>query len=155
MALFFAIAVGKMVFGGLGYNPMNPALLGRAFLLASWPTHMTIFSDAPPVGGTVSGIDVFTSATPLNILKQSKDILANASEFPIEKVTHAHEAIGKLYDSIDTLFWGRVGGCLGETSAFLLLIGAAFLMYKRYIGWKIPFSYIGTVCIAQLDFWRD
>jgi len=65
---FFAIAVGKMVFGGLGYNPMNPALLGRAFLLASWPTHMTIFTDAIPKGGTVSGIDIMTGATPLNVL---------------------------------------------------------------------------------------
>ncbi len=64
---FFAIAVGKQVFGGLGYNPMNPALLGRAFLLASWPTHMTVFSSAPPRGATVSGIDIITQATPLHV----------------------------------------------------------------------------------------
>ena len=149
---FFAIAVGKQVFGGLGFNPMNPALLGRAFLLASWPTHMTVFTDAPPRGGTVSGIDVITTATPLNVLKQSQEVLAKASEYPVEKVTQAHQAISQLYDSIPKLFWGQVGGCIGETSAFLLLLGAVYLMYKRYIGWKIPFSYIGTVALLSWIF---
>ena len=148
----FAIIVGKQVFGGLGYNPMNPALLGRSFLLASWPTHMTVFSGAPPRGGTVSGIDIFTEATPLNVLRQSRDILGNAADYPIEKVTQAHEAVGKLYDSLDALFFGQIGGCIGETSAFLLLIGAAFLMTTRYIGWKIPFSYIGTVALLSWIF---
>ncbi|MBD3387202.1 RnfABCDGE type electron transport complex subunit D [candidate division KSB1 bacterium] len=149
---FFAIAVGKQVFGGLGFNPMNPALLGRAFLLASWPTHMTIFDKAIPRGGTVSGIDVITSATPLNVLKQSKDILANASDFPVEKVTQAHQALAQLYDASEKLFWGQIGGCIGETSVFLLLLGAAYLMYKRYIGWKIPFSYLGTVALLEWVF---
>lgn len=149
---FFAIIVGKQVFGGLGFNPMNPALLGRAFLLASWPTHMTIFDKAVPKGGTVSGIDTMTTATPLNVLKQSQEILANASQFPVDKVTQAHEAIGKLYDSFDKLFFGQIGGCIGETSVIALLIGAAYLMYKRYIGWKIPFSYIGTVALLSWIF---
>ena len=148
----FAIAVGKQVFGGLGYNPMNPALLGRAFLLASWPAHMLIFSGAPPRGGTVSGIDVVTGATPLNVFKQSRDIIAHSADYPVEKVTEAHQAISHLYDSFGKLFWGQVGGSLGETSVFLLLIGAVFLMYKRYIGWKIPFSYIGTVALLSWIF---
>ncbi len=149
---FFAIAVGKMVFGGLGYNPMNPALLGRAFLLASWPTHMTIFTDAVPRGGTVSGIDMMTSATPLNVLKTSQNILANPQEYTAQQAAQATEAIGKLYDSLDNLVVGRIGGCLGETSVILLLIGAAFLMYKRYIGWKIPFTYVGTVAFLSWMF---
>jgi electron transport complex protein RnfD len=149
---FFAIAVGKQVFGGLGYNPMNPALLGRAFLLASWPTHMLIFKGAPPKGGTVSGIDVITSATPLNVLKQCRDVLAHRIDFTQEKVADAEKVISQLYDSYGDLFWGRVGGCLGETSVFLLLIGAVFLLYKRYIGWKIPFSYIGTVALLTWVF---
>jgi electron transport complex protein RnfD len=148
----FAIAVGKQVFGGLGYNPMNPALLGRAFLLASWPTHMTLFNNSVPRDGTVSGIDVITQATPLNVLKQSKEVLANASDYPVEKVTEAHQAIAQLYDSIDTLFIGRIGGCIGETSGMLLLVGAVFLLYKRYIGWKIPFSYVGTVALLSWIF---
>jgi electron transport complex protein RnfD len=149
---FFAIVVGKQVFGGLGFNPMNPALLGRAFLLASWPTHMTIFTNAPPRGGTVSGIEGITSATPLNLFKEQQEVLAHASQYPIEKVTHAHQAVGQLYDSIDKLFWGQVGGCIGETSAFLLLIGAAFLLYKRYIGFEIPLGYIGTVAVLSWVF---
>ncbi len=149
---FFAIAVGKMVFGGLGYNPMNPALLGRAFLLASWPTHMTIFTDAIPKGGTVSGIDIMTGATPLNVLKTAQDILAHPQEYSTDQLTQAHDAIGKLYDSLGALFVGRVGGCIGETSVILLLIGAAYLMYKRYIGWKIPFSYMGTVALLTWVF---
>ncbi|MDZ7722957.1 MAG: RnfABCDGE type electron transport complex subunit D [candidate division KSB1 bacterium] len=149
---FFGIAVGKMVFGGLGYNPMNPALLGRAFLLASWPAKMTVFDKAVPQGGTVSGIDMMTSATPLNVYKSSHEILANSSQYSIEKVQQANEALGKLYDSIEGLFWGKIGGCIGETSAALLLLGAAFLMYKRYIGWKIPFFYIGTVAVLSWIF---
>ncbi len=148
----FAITAGKMVFGGLGFNPMNPALLGRAFLLASWPTHMTIFTDAVPKGGTVSGIDIMTGATPLNVLKTARDILAHPQEYNTQQLTQAHDAIGKLYDSLGALFMGRIGGCIGETSVFLLLIGAAYLMYKRYIGWKIPFSYIGTVALLTWIF---
>jgi electron transport complex protein RnfD len=149
---FFAIAVGKMVFGGLGYNPMNPALVGRAFLLASWPTHMTIFSGAIPRGGTVSGIDAITTATPLNVLKAAQDVLRHPQDFPGVRQVEASEAIGQLYDSIKDLFLGRIGGCIGETSVVLLLIGAAFLMYKRYIGWRIPFIYVGTVALLTWIF---
>ncbi len=147
----FAIAVGKFVFGGLGFNPMNPALLGRAFLLASWPTHMTNFNIIPR-NGTISGIDVITGATPLNVLKTCKGILQNSSLYPLERVNEAKQAWIELSGSVGNLFWGNVGGCLGETSVFLLLIGAAFLLYKRYIGWKIPFSYIGTVALLSWIF---
>jgi electron transport complex protein RnfD len=146
----FAIAIGKIPFGGLGYNPLNPALLGRAFLLASWPTRMTIFQ-TPPRGGTLSGIDLVTSATPLNVFKQQKDIIASFADDPAitEKVKTAQEAISQLYDSYGNLFWGKIGGCIGETSVVLLLIGAVYLIYKRYIGLRIPLSYIGTVAILS------
>ncbi len=151
----FAIGLGKQIFGGLGYNPMNPALLGRAFLLASWPTHMTIFK-TPPHGGTISGIDVETGATPLNLLKLSQDVLRqvkiNPAEVPAQKVAEATEHISKLYDAYGNLFWGKVGGCLGETSVFLLLLGAAFLLYKRYIDLRIPVGYIGTVALLTWMF---
>ncbi len=149
----FAIAIGKIPFGGLGYNPMNPALLGRAFLLASWPTHMTIFRTVPR-GGTLSGIDAITSATPLNVFKQQKDIIALLAEDPAmtEKVESARVTINQLYDSYGNLFWGRIGGCIGETSVFLLLIGVVYLIYKRYIGLRIPLSYIGTVAILTWIF---
>jgi electron transport complex protein RnfD len=149
----FAIAIGKIPFGGLGYNPLNPALLGRAFLLASWPTRMTIFQ-TPPRGGTLSGIDLITSATPLNVFKQQKDIIASFADDPAmtEKVKTAQEAISQLYDSYGNLFWGKIGGCIGETSVVLLLIGAVYLIYRRYIGLRIPLSYIGTVAILSWIF---
>ncbi|MCK5145925.1 RnfABCDGE type electron transport complex subunit D [bacterium] len=145
------IGIGKMAFGGLGYNPMNPALIGRAFLMASWAVHMTVFRTAPK-GGTLSGIDAITNATPLNVFKGAREILTNSVNYSAEQVTEATQAITQLYNSSGNLFWGRVGGCLGETSAILLLLGAVFLMYKRIIGWKIPFAYIGTVAILTWAF---
>lgn len=148
---FFAIAIGKQVFGGLGYNPLNPALLGRAFLLASWPVQMTTMWLAPR-GGTLSGLDAVTSATPLTGLKESHRILSDPGTFPVEKVTEATDFIAHLSASYADLFWGRVGGCIGETSVIFLLIGAAFLFYKGYIGWHIPVGYIATVALLTWIF---
>jgi electron transport complex protein RnfD len=174
----FAIAIGKIPFGGLGYNPLNPALLGRSFLLASWPTKMTIFqtyplqwiSDYPRLAEflsklslyknipddkfSLSGIDAITTATPLNVFRQQKDIIAQFSNDSAmgETVTNAKTAISQLYDSYGNLFWGNIGGCIGETSVFLLLIGAIYLIYKRYINLRIPLSYIGTVAVLTWIF---
>jgi len=149
----FAIAIGKIPFGGLGYNPMNPALLGRAFLLASWPAHMTIFK-TPPRGGTISGIDAITSATPLNALRQAKDAIAGSTNMVSGSgdVIIPTEVISQLSDSYSNLFWGKIGGCIGETSVFLLLLGAVYLIYKRYISLKVPVSYIGTVALLTWMF---
>lgn len=156
----FAIAIGKHPFGGLGYNPLNPALLGRAFLLASWPVHMTsdwlkpfwwkeagynFFSWNVTKTGAI--VDAISSATPLTVVKNSKDIVANASLYLPEKVNTASQSIDQMLDSVGALLWGNVGGCIGETSVILLLAGAIFLMYKRYIDWRIPISYILTVAI--------
>lgn len=142
----FAIGIAKQAFGGLGYNPVNPALAARAFMLASWPVQMTVFKTLPR-GGTLSAtmVDMFSGATPLNALKQSLNIVKHADAFSVEKVVGASQTIRALQDSYSDLFFGKVGGCLGETSAILLLIGAAFLMYRRIIGWRIPFTYIATV----------
>lgn len=173
----FAIAIGKIPFGGLGYNPMNPALLGRAFLLASWPTKMTIFKthptqwitdypqlahflaklslypSAPDGTFSLSGIDAITTATPLNVFKQQKDIIAQyANDNTIDAVTHAKTAISQLSDAYGNLFWGNIGGCIGETSVFLLLIGAIYLIYKRYINLRIPLTYISTVALLSWMF---
>jgi len=149
----FAIAIGKVVFGGLGYNPMNPALLGRAFLLASWPTHMTIYNTVPK-GGTLSGIDIITSATPLNVFRQAREAIATNTNLITDtnEVVVPSEVLSQLSDSYSNLFWGRIGGCIGETSVFLLLLGAIFLIYKRYISLKIPVSYIGTVALLAWIF---
>ncbi|MDZ7338240.1 MAG: RnfABCDGE type electron transport complex subunit D [candidate division KSB1 bacterium] len=161
LGAIFGILVGKHAFGGLGYNPMNPALLGRAFLLASWPTHMTVFTAAPR-GGSLSGIepatisalglDAVTQATPLKLLKGAREVLANSAVADPAKYADYAKAVNALYDSYGNLFWGKVGGCIGETSAFLLLVGALFLLYKRYIGWKIPFAYLGTVALLSWIF---
>jgi len=145
---FFAISVGKMTFGGLGYNPMNPALLGRVFLLISWPVEMTTWHK--PVG--FSGIDAETVATPLAILKENSKIILNRDSSTIEVFNEAVSKMAELSDSYIDLFIGRVPGCIGETSVLLLLVGATFLMYKRYIGWRIPFSYIGTVALLTWIF---
>jgi electron transport complex protein RnfD len=156
---FFAIAVGKQVFGGLGFNPMNPALIGRAFLLASWPTQVTVFGNASPQNGYLAGIplnmDGISQATPLNLYKQLKEIYSHPSLYPQFDQGDIHHQIANLTDSftsLKSLFVGNVGGCLGETSVLLLLIGAAYLMYKRYIGWRIPFAYIGTVALLSWMF---
>jgi electron transport complex protein RnfD len=116
----FSIAIGKMIFGGLGQNIFNPALVGRVFLMASWPKYMTTF--ILPLQ-KASGFDAVTSATPLMLLKEGK---------LIEKISYLD------------LFLGRRGGCIGEVCILALLIGAAFLMLRGYLSWHIPFSYIAT-----------
>jgi electron transport complex protein RnfD len=146
----FAIAIGKMVFGGLGHNPLNPALLGRAFLLASWPVHMTTGWRVPALG-TISGIDAVTNATPLAVLKEAHKILGDPIS-TTEQLVHAREAIAQLSSSYGNLFFGNIGGSLGETSAALLLIGGLYLLFKRYIGWKIPLTFIATVMVLTWIF---
>jgi len=135
----FAIGIGKMPFGGLGYNPMNPALLGRAFLIASWPSHMTTDWTAPASG----------TNTPLAAMK---DVLKNL-DIP-EKAEQAKHVIDSLSskDSYLNLFIGKVSGCIGETSVILLLIGAVFLLFCKIINWRIPFTYIATVGILAWIF---
>lgn len=130
----FAIGVAKMTFGGLGGNFINPALAGRAMLMASYPAAMTSFS-APKLG-TISGLDGVTSATPL-------------ANFKISMANGSFQALD-FQDALYNLFTGNVGGCIGETSAVALLIGAFILWYKRIIGFGIPLSFIGTVFIL---FW--
>lgn len=128
----FSIGVAKMAFGGLGSNFINPALAGRAFLMASYPAAMTSWV-APNsiIQGTLSGIDSVTGATPLVSIKY---LFANGSL-----------QISDLQSALQPLFIGNVGGCIGETSVIALLIGAAILWHKRIIGFSIPLTYIGTV----------
>jgi electron transport complex protein RnfD len=117
---FFAIAIGKQVFGGLGQNIFNPALAGRAFLMASWPKYVTTFT-APFTA------DAVTCATPLTLLKEGKGL---------DQLSY-----------ID-LFLGKKGGCIGEVCILALLIGAAYLLYKKYITWHIPLSFIATTAVV-------
>ncbi len=167
----FAVAIGKQVFGGLGHNPMNPALLGRAFLVASWPQYMVGKSLWMKTKfGSINGLnpemldglskkttDFITSATPLEVIKnlRDSDFVNGLAATPAEAVTVAHDKILfnlTNFDNLRQLFWGNIGGCLGEVSAAALVLGAAWLLYKRIIEWRIPFSYIGTVFILTWIF---
>lgn len=120
----FSIAIGKQVFGGLGQNIFNPALVGRVFLMASWPKYMTTFTRP-------FSYDAITSATPLAALKEGK-ILEHLSYLD--------------------LFLGKHGGCIGEVCILALLIGAALLLIKGYISWHIPATYIFTTAIFTYIF---
>lgn len=120
-----AIILGKQVFGGLGYNSFNPALVGRAILLASWPVAMTTW---------IEPFDAVVTATPL--------------------------AIGKLMlkqplPSYAQLLVGNRAGSIGETSVTALLLGAAYLLYRRQITWHIPVSFIAAVGILSGLFGKD
>lgn len=122
-----SIALGKMLFGGLGQNVFNPALVGRAFVQASWPVAITSFS-----------LDGMAGATMLDAMKRGvPDILIKEGNPYVEALI------------------GRMGGCLGETSAIALLLGGAYLIYKKQIDWKMPAIIIGTVAVLTGIAGRD
>jgi electron transport complex protein RnfD len=143
----FAIAVAKIPFGGLGYNPLNPALAARAFLLASWPVSMTA-AWTEPSRGSLSGISAITTATPLGVFKYARGLVVDPAS-TAQDVSRASAYLGELYSgpSLRNLFLGNVGGCVGETSVLLLLVGAAYLLIRGIICWRIPLSFIGTVAL--------
>ena len=124
----FAIGICKQAFGGLGYNPFNPALAARAFMLISFTGPMTTWSSS-----AWQGLDAATTATPLALVKKG------AEGFDWSQVA-----------IIKNLFLGNVNGCIGETSALALLLGAAYLLCRRTITWHIPVSFIGTVFVFAL-----
>ncbi|MEN6326603.1 MAG: RnfABCDGE type electron transport complex subunit D [Syntrophomonas sp.] len=123
---FIAIVVAKHSMGGLGYNIFNPAHIGRAALMVSWPVLMTTWTSM------TTAIDTTTSATPLNILKlQGYDALI-----------HTFGSQSELYRA---LFFGLRNGSLGETSVILLTLGGLYLIYKHIIDWIVPVTMIATV----------
>ncbi len=128
---FFAIVLVKMLFGGLGKNIVNPALAGRAFLF-SWPVLMSnwIKVGFDNAAGLLSTADAVTAATPMSAMHQGA--------LPEE--------------SILDMFLGNIGGCIGETSALLLIIGFVYLLYRKVITARIPLAYIGTVAILAFLF---
>ena len=129
LGALFAIGVGKMSFGGLGCNPFNPALAGRVFLLLSFPVQMTTW---PVVGQLTSYMDATTGATPLALMKQA--IYGDTA------------ALSQIPDALSLLI-GQNGGCLGEVSALALLIGLAYMLWKKIITWHIPVSILVTVFV--------
>lgn len=125
----FAIGVGKQLFGGLGYNIFNPALLGRAFLQATYPVLITTWSE-PLTKASKAAVDAVTAATPLALMKFE----------------------GKMSSHLDMLF-GNVAGSMGETSAIAILIGGLYLRYRGYINWKLPLGYLGSMAFFGGIFW--
>lgn len=130
-----AIGIGKMTFGGLGCNPFNPALVGRCFLLVSFPAQMTSW---PVAGQLTSYVDAQTGATPLSIMKE-----AIKSGNPT--------VLDRLPDSV-SLLWGNPGinhgaGTIGEICALALIIGLIYMLWKKIITWHIPVSILATVFV--------
>ncbi len=141
-----AIGVGKMTFGGLGNNPFNPALVGRVFLLISFPWAMTVFPKAngwqTPYIISPDKIDAFTGETPLALIKNGIKSGRGVNELL--------EASGLNYKD---LFLGHIGGSLGEVAAIALLAGLAYMLIRKIITWHIPVSVIGTVFIFTGILW--
>ncbi len=153
VAAFVGVGMGKALFGGLGYNVMNPALVGRAFVQAAFPVAITTWTPAlapgrftefipstlawpfmrpPPLNEWLAGLQVdgFTGATPLALQK-------------FEKI---------MVDSGD-LFMGMVAGSAGETSAVLILVCGLYLAFRRMLDWRIPVSVLAAAALTALPFW--
>ena len=126
---FFSIVVVKQLYGGIGCNFLNPALAGRAFLLASYATAMTTWA-IPKIRP-----DVTSAATPMAIMKEGTE--------------EAFTTLMSNY-SIGDMLIGKVGGSLGEVSALCLLVGGVYLLIRKVISWQIPVAYIGTVAVLTL-----
>ena len=128
---FVAIAIAKMPFGGLGKNPFNPALVGRVFLLISFPVQMTTWPKPTPVW-SFGAADVITGPTPLGILKEG-----------VKNGQSVSDLTSELPSYVDMLL-GQMGGSFGEVSAIAILIGAIFLLIRKVITWEIPVSFLLT-----------
>jgi electron transport complex protein RnfD len=133
----FSIVIGKQVFGGLGYNPFNPALIGRVFLLVSFTTPMITWSSwqiPTPIAGIEAITQATTQATPLGLVKTT---LGTTGHLPF--TFDAHTAW--------EFFRGNKNGCIGETSGLALLIGGLILLTTRVISWQVPVAFLGSVAV--------
>jgi Na+-translocating ferredoxin:NAD+ oxidoreductase subunit D len=131
-----SIALGKQIFGGLGYNVFNPALVGRAFLMAAFPGAMTTWA-APPASVWQLAGDTFA----LPLMSANPALMVTAAT-PL--------GLAKFEDTVTEtwpLFWGTTGGSLGETSAALILACGAYLAWRRFLNWRTPVSILGTVAV--------
>ena len=124
---FFAIIAVKQLFGGLGSNFVNPALAARAFLVSSFPVHMSNWTMPP---------DAVTSATYLTMIKENPGFIPQVSDYT-------------------ALLFGKIGGCIGEVSAVALVVGGLYLIYRDVINWRIPVFYIGSFAVFAFIFGRQ
>ncbi len=133
-----AIVLGKQVYGGLGQNPFNPALVARVFLLISWPAQMTNWTMPNPITKGFM-FDAVSTATPLGAAKT-------------EVLTYGHL---KTVEGLNTLnlFLGNMGGSLGEISAIAIILGGLFLLWKKIIHWHVPVSFIGAFLLIIVPYW--
>ena len=142
---FIAIVIAKQSMGGLGFNIFNPAHIGRAALMVSWPVAMTTWTKLTESVGIISSatlpaaVDAVSSATPLNILKH-------------QGYAALIETFGSNTAMYKAMFIGTRNGSMGETSTVLLLLGGIYLIYKGYINWHVPVCMIGTVGILTWIF---
>lgn len=141
-----AIYIGKHLLGGIGYNIFNPALLGRAFLLATFPVAMTSAWLPPLTDGAIfsylSGVDAISTATPLAVLKD-------------QGMAAFREAYGAPAEVYTSFFLGWRPGCIGETSGLLVVLGGLYLIYRGYITWHIPVSMLGSIGLLTWIFGGD
>lgn len=135
MGALVAIGIGKMAFGGLGNNPFNPALVGRVFLLISFPAVMTSWPEPHQLGVYA---DAVTAATPLNLIGQ---------------IAGGNTAAMDQLPALSAMFMGQTGGCIGEVSTLALLIGFVILLWRRVITWHIPLSILLTVAVLTGIMW--
>jgi electron transport complex protein RnfD len=132
-----AIVAVKQLFGGLGANFINPALGARAFLLASFPVHMTNWT---------LPADIITSATPFMDTSTSATYLA---------MIKANPSFTPQFSDYMAVLFGKIGGCIGETSAVALLAGGIYLLVRKVINWRIPVCYIGTFALLSFVYGRE
>ncbi len=129
----FAIIVVKGLVGGLGQNIFNPALGGRAFMMLFWPSAVTRFTTDSVSAGAFGGVDIVASVTPMQNM--------HMGSLPADT-------------SLVNMLLGQHGGCLGEVCTLALLIGFAWLLYRKVISWRIPVAYVGAVAVLTLVFFK-
>ena len=136
---FVAIAVAKMSFGGLGNNPFNPALVGRVFLLVSFPVAMTTWPK--PFSGAMAAVDGVTTATPLAIIKEGLKSGLTPPQLMAELPRYSDLLLGKM------------AGSLGEISALALILGGGYMLYRKIITWHIPVAVLTSTAVFSGILW--
>ncbi len=136
-----AIGVAKMSFGGLGKNPFNPALVGRVFLLISFPVDMTTWPK-PNLPFSTLSFDGLTGPTPLGIIKDGL------------KQGHTLDQLQSHLPHYVDMLYGQMGGSLGEVSAIAIIIGGLFMLFRKIITWQIPVAFIGSTLLFATVLWQ-
>jgi Na+-translocating ferredoxin:NAD+ oxidoreductase subunit D len=134
-----SIGMGKMTFGGLGKNIFNPALVGRVFLMISFPVDMNMYPK--PTAMSTQLTDIITGPTPLAVVKEG-----------IAQGEQVQDLLPQVPDYMNMMM-GNLGGSIGEVSAIAIIIGGIYMLIKKYITWEIPTAYIGSVVILAGILW--